>query len=175
MPNSVTHVLLTVILADLYRDYVTKHRKYFTLNTIFVAGIAGLLPDIDIPLSWLFNIFFSTSASLLLQHGGLTHTPFFGLIFLIPAIFLLNRKKHKESAYFFVISFGVLFHIFLDYLLGGGNLAGIMFFWPISAVQFKIHLLSGFGISDFPQALDALILLAWLYHEEIKHKIKDFI
>ncbi len=175
MPNSVTHVLLTVLFADLYRDYVTKHRRYFTMNTIFLAGIAGLLPDIDIPLGWLFNLLSLGPIPSLLQHGGITHTPFFGLIFLIPAIVLLNRKKHRESAYFFAISFGILFHIFLDYLLGGGNFAGIMFFWPVSDVQFKIHLLSGLGLTDVPQALDAFILLAWLYHEEIKHKIKDFI
>lgn len=175
MPNSVTHVLLAIILADLYRDYVTKHRKYFTMNTILLAGVAGLLPDIDIPLNWLFNLLSLGPIPSILQHGGITHTPFFGLIFLIPAIFLLKNKEHKKSMYFFVVSFGILLHIFLDYLLGGGNLEGIMFFWPVSTTQFKIHLLSGFGISDFPQALDALILLAWLYHEEIKHKIRDFI
>lgn len=175
MPYAVTHILLTVLLADLYRDYVTKHKKYFTLHTILIAGIAGLLPDIDIPLSWLLNAFNPGSVSLILTHGGITHTPFFGLIFLIPAIYLWERKKHKQAMYFFVISFGILFHIFLDYSLGGGMHGGIMVFWPISMATFKIHFLSTLGLSDIPQALDALILLAWLYHEEIKHKIKDFI
>ncbi len=175
MPYAVTHILLTVLLADLYRDYVTKHKKYFTLHTILIAGIAGLLPDIDIPLSWLLNVFIPGSVPLILTHGGITHTPFFGLIFLLPAFYLWEKKEHKKAMYFFVITFGVLFHVFLDYLLGGGMHEGIMVFWPISMATFKIHLLSTLGLVDVPQALDALILLGWLYHEEMKHKIKDFI
>lgn len=58
MPLAVTHVLLTIILVDLFRDYIMKnHKKYLTLHTIMIAGIAGLLPDIDIPLFWLLNFF----------------------------------------------------------------------------------------------------------------------
>ena len=175
MPYAVTHVLLAIIAVDLYRDYVTKHRRYFTLYTVFVAGVAGLLPDVDVPLNWVLNFIIPNSVPMILTHGGITHTPFFALIFLLPAFFLWEKKKHKHAMYFFVISFGILFHVFLDYFLGGGNHDGIMVLWPISTAQFKIHLLTKFGVSDVPQALDALILLAWLYHEEVKHKIKDFV
>ena len=174
MPYAVTHVLLTIILVDIYRDYFAKkNKKYFTLHTILVAGIGGLLSDIDVPLNWLFNIFGYTYP--LFEHGGITHTPFFGLLFLVPAFILLNKKKHKSSMYFFVLSFGVLLHILLDYVLGGGAHTGIMFFWPLSTAGYKIHLLNQLGLSNVPAALDALILLGWLYHEEGKHKIKDFI
>ncbi|MBI3413510.1 MAG: metal-dependent hydrolase [Candidatus Aenigmarchaeota archaeon] len=175
MPLAVTHVLLTVIAVDLYRDYVTKHKKYFTLHTIFVAGVAGLLPDIDIPLTWVLNVLIPGSMPAILAHGGLTHTPFFGLVFLLPAFYLWKDKEHKKAMYFFVITFGVLFHIFLDFLLGGGMREGIMVFWPLSADTFKIHILSKLGLVDVPQGLDALILLLWLYREERRHKIKDFI
>ncbi len=173
MPLAVTHVLLTIILVDLYRDYITRHKKYFTLHTVFLAGLGGLLPDLDVPLNWMLSYFGYSSE--VLMHGGITHTLFFGLIFLIPAIILLWRKKHKASMYFFVISFGIFLHVFLDYVLGGGAHEGIMFFWPLSAVGYKIHLLNKFGLSNLPAAIDAIILLLWLYHEEIKHKIKDFI
>ncbi len=175
MPYAVTHILLTIIAVDLFRDYIAKHKKYFTLNTIFVAGIAGLLPDIDIPLSWFFNVIMHAPVPSILAHGGITHTPFFGLIFLLPALYFWRNKKHKFSMYFFVVSFGVFLHIFLDYLLGGGMHDGIMVFWPLATTGFKIHLLNGLGLNDVPQALDASILLFWLWHEEIKHKIKDFI
>ncbi|MBI4176739.1 MAG: metal-dependent hydrolase [Candidatus Aenigmarchaeota archaeon] len=175
MPYAVTHILLTIIAVDLYRDYVAKHRKYFTLHTVLVAGIAGLLPDIDIPANWLLGKLFPGAVPAFLAHGGITHTPFFGLVFLIPALALWERKKHKDAAYFFAASFGIFLHIFLDYVLGGGAHEGIMFFWPLSTAGFKIHLLNGLGLNDVPQGLDALILLAWLWHEEIKHKIKDFI
>ena len=84
MPLAVTHVLLTIMIVDLYRDYVAKHKKYFTLHTVFIAGFAGLLPDIDIPLNWVLNIF---GAGII--HGTITHTPLFAFIFLIPAFVFL--------------------------------------------------------------------------------------
>ena len=174
MPLAVTHVLLTIILVDLFRDYILKnHKKYLTLHTLMVAGIAGLLPDIDIPLNWILGSFGKTIA--MLQHGGLTHTPFFALIFLIPAIILWRKKKHKTAVYFFVITFGILLHISLDYLLGGGMYEGIMWFWPISSQMFKIHLLQYSNMPNLFEGIDAILLLGWLWHEEIKHKISDFI
>lgn len=173
MPLAVTHVLLTIILVDLYRDYITKHKKYFSLHTILFAGIGGLLPDIDVPINWVLNSFGYFPD--ILKHGGVTHTPLFGLIFLIPAFILLKKGKYKISVYFFVITFGILFHIFLDYLIGGGTYEGIMWFYPFSTVTYKIHLLTNIGLRNLAAGIDAIILLAWLWHEEIKHKIIDFI
>lgn len=49
MPLAVTHVLLTIIAVDLFRDYFLKNKRYFTIHTVFIAGIAGLLPDMDLP------------------------------------------------------------------------------------------------------------------------------
>ena len=111
----------------------------------------------------------------MLKHGGITHTPLFGLIFLVPAFLYLNEKKHKMSMYFFVMSFGILFHLLLDFILGGGAQEGIMLFWPLSIQGFKLGLLPKLNLADIPAALDAVILIAWLYHEEVKHRIKDFI
>ncbi len=173
MPFAVTHVLLTIIIVGLYRDYVATHKKYFTLYTVLIAGIGGLLPDLDVPLNWLLNKFGYSFE--LLEHGGITHTPFFGVLFLIPAVILLWKKKHIWSMYLFVVSFGIFFHIFLDYLLGGGMITGIMFFWPFSAMGYKIHLMDKIGLDNLPAALDAVILLLWLYYEETRHKIRDFV
>ena len=174
MPLAVTHILLTIIVVDLYRDYLTKHKKLFPLYTLFIAGVAGLLPDIDIPIRMLAE-FFSWNVPILLQHGGIFHTMLVSLIFLIPGFILLKKEKHKTAVMFFVISFGIFFHLFLDWLLGGGAHSGVMFFWPISTASFKIHLLTRLGMKDLPIALDAVILLAWLWHEQRKHKIKDYI
>ncbi|MCH8003029.1 MAG: metal-dependent hydrolase [Nanoarchaeota archaeon] len=165
MPFAVTHVLLTIILVDLYRDYITKYKKYFTLHTIFIAGVAGLLPDIDIPLNWLLNFF-----GLGIAHGTITHTPLFGLIFLIPAFILWHQKKHKTAMYFFVVCFGILFHIFLDLIFG----AGILIFYPLSDFTFGLNIAINFSRMA-SAGMDAIILLLWLWHEEIKHKISDFI
>jgi membrane-bound metal-dependent hydrolase YbcI (DUF457 family) len=172
MSLAVTHVILTIIAVDLYRDYFTKSKKYFTLHTILVAGIASLLPDIDILINWTLRLFGYSIE--IMQHGGVTHTLLFGLVFLAPALFFCRRKNHKLAAYFFVIAFAVMFHILMDYVLGGGAYEGVMWFWPLSDQAYKIHLLSGIGI-HIPMAVDAFILIVWLWHEEVKHKIKDFI
>ena len=172
MPYAATHVLLTIILLDLYRDHVTRHKKYFSLHTLLIAGIAGLLPDIDIVLEWFVDM---VKAPSLFLHGYLTHTIIFGLVFLIPGFIFLKKEQHKKAMYFFVITYGVLFHLLLDVVLGGGADKGAMLFWPLSLEMFRIHALTSLNIPNLMISLDAIILLIWLYHEEKKHKIKDYI
>jgi len=169
MPFAVTHVLTSIILVDLFRDYFAKHKKYFTLHTIFIAGVAGLLPDIDLPLNWFLNFF-----GLNIVHGTVTHTPLFGLIFLIPGLILWRKKKHKIATYFFVACFGIFLHLSLDYLFMGNYGSGIMFFYPFSNETYGLNILQNVAYHFFA-AVDAIILLLWLWHEEIKHKISDFI
>ncbi|MCK5281960.1 MAG: metal-dependent hydrolase [Nanoarchaeota archaeon] len=170
MPLAVTHVLLTIILIDLYRDYVTKHKRFFSLEIVLIGGVAGLLPDIDIPLGWIMKYF-----GINIVHGSVTHTPWFALLFLIPAFIFLNRGNRKSATLYFVISFGVFFHIFLDWFLGGGMHEGVMWLYPFSMQAFKLHLTSMIGWKNLPAGIDAILLLGWLWHEEVKHKIKDFI
>lgn len=171
MPYAVTHVLLTIIVIDLYRDYITKHRRFFTLHTILIGGIAGLLPDIDIPLGWALRNF----GINIIVHGSFTHTPWFAVLFLIPGLIFLNRRDKKRAVLYFVISFGVLFHVSLDWFLGGGMQEGVMWLFPFSMRAFKFHLMDRFGWTMLAPGVDAIILLAWLWHEEVKHKIRDFI
>ena len=71
MPLAVTHVITSIILVDLYRDYISRHRHYFTLHTVFIAGFAGLLPDIDILLGKVLGFFGED-----IMHRTFTHTPF---------------------------------------------------------------------------------------------------
>lgn len=172
MPLAVTHILLTIILLDIYRDYITSHKKYFSIHTLWIAGVAGLLPDIDIILEW-FIVQIRINALFL--HGYFTHTIIFGLIFLIPAFIFLKKKQHKKAMYFFVITYGVLFHIFLDVVLGGGAYMGSMLLWPFSITTYKLHILTNLGISNMMISIDAILLIFWLYYIERKHKIKDFI
>ncbi len=174
MPLAVTHVLTSIILVDLYRDYVAKHKKYFTIHTVFLAGFFGLLPDIDVPLRMLFSILGQPVPSLL-QHGGITHTPFFAFLFLIPFAVFWRFGKRKHAIYFIVAAFAIMLHISLDYVIGGGALEGVMWLFPFSLQSWKIHILGYLNLSDATIAMDAIMLLVWLWHEERKHKISDFI
>jgi membrane-bound metal-dependent hydrolase YbcI (DUF457 family) len=171
MPLAVTHVLTSIIIVDLYRDYVAKHKKYFSMHTVFLAGFFGLLPDLDIPIGMVAD-FFGWKLPLILQHGGITHTPAFAFVFLIPAWIFWKKGQHKRSMYFSVGCVAILVHLFLDYLIGGGSYEGIMWIFPFTMQAWKIHLLKS---GTWVVALDALLLLGWLWHEEIKHKIADFI
>lgn len=175
MPLAVTHVLTTIILLDVYRDYFAKKngiKGYFTLHTILIAGIGGLLPDIDVPINWMLGLLGYSGA--LTQHGGFTHTPFFAALFLVPGYILWRRKQHRKAMYFFVIFGAVLLHIMLDFTLGGGAYEGIMFLFPFSTEAWKLHLLQYLNLYNIPAAIDAVILVLWLWHEEAKHKISDF-
>jgi|TARA_B100002003_G_C14133005_1_gene544908 membrane-bound metal-dependent hydrolase YbcI (DUF457 family) len=128
-----------------------------------------VLPDIDIPLNWFLNFFGSE-----IIHRTITHTPLFGLIFLIPAFILWHKKKHNIAMYFFVITFGILLHLFLDYVFVADSIGGIMLFYPFFDAVYGLNLLQNVGPTFFA-GIDAVILLLWLWHEEVKHKISDFI
>ncbi|MFH1332021.1 MAG: metal-dependent hydrolase, partial [archaeon] len=80
MPHAVTHVLVAIIIADIIRDYIVKNKKQIPLYLVLVAGIAGLLPDLDIIAYWFLRIVSSIEISEV--HRTFTHTLF------IPAIFL---------------------------------------------------------------------------------------
>ena len=167
MPLAVTHVLLTIIVIDIFRDYIIKKKKLIPLHFIFIGGIAGLLPDIDIPLFWLLSFF---NVNVAWFHGTFTHT------FLIPAIILIasliTYKKNKKAGILLgVISFGYGFHILLDFIFYGTNLSP---FWPFFMTKFR-GITHYIDIPRLEMGLDAVILLGWLYHEEKRHKISDFI
>ena len=168
MPFAVTHVLLTMIILELYRDYFVKNKKKFPLHFVFLGGIAGLFPDIDMLLGWILKPF-----GLVMVHGMVTHTIFFALTFLAIAM-IYSRFNKEASTLFLIFFFGVSFHLFLDYLLGGGYYAGSMLFYPLSFKLYKLHLIASTNIQNLMLGLDAIILLLWLYHEERRHKISSF-
>ena len=177
MPNAVTHVLIPIIILEIIRDYIIKDRKKFPLHYILIAGIAGLLPDIDIMVYWIMNIFAKISLSEI--HRTFSHTLFLPLLFLILGLLtfkvkikFLSKHKLRLRTIFFVITFGVLLHLFLDWLLIGE----IKPLYPLNNLIIGLNLVK---LTPFPDtiipALDAILLIGWLIHEEFRHKISDFI
>lgn len=49
MPFAVTHVILTIVLLDVvkHKFFHPKWKRIFDVKLLFIAGISGLLPDID--------------------------------------------------------------------------------------------------------------------------------
>lgn len=194
MPYAVTHVLIAIIVADIIRDYFVKDKRKFPLHYVLIAGIAGLLPDIDL-VSYVMagisaGISVQTSINELsasIFHPSLTHSLLFPLLFLIFAfIFVfLEKKESKEmrriekraikhhlkiSGILFMIALGWAVHLLLDISLGS-CIRISLFSQPICSNFIPA---SRFG-DIVTEGIDSVLLLLWLIHEEWRHKISDFI
>jgi len=167
--------LIPLILVELWRDYFVKDKKRFPLHYVLIAGLAGLLPDIDVVIYWFLNGL--GSVGLHEVHRTFTHSLFFPLIFLgLGFVFWrvkwgwLGRHKMELRCVFLIIAFGIFSHLFLDFLLCGF----IMPFYPVSEWALGLNLFGDALEGTLVSGLDAVILAAWLVHEELKHKISGF-
>ena len=175
MPYAVTHVILTIVIADIYRDYFAK--KKFPMIYVLIAGIAGLLPDMDIPAGWIVNALLGTNYNF---HRLFTHSLSYSIIFFSAAILFLSIKKESYKIarwkvprvaivmFFLAMSFGWFMHIFLDCSFSGD---GYLNFIPSFPLTFCPHPFT----NDMLAGFDAIILILWLVHEQWKHEIKDYI
>ncbi|MBI2102557.1 metal-dependent hydrolase [Candidatus Woesearchaeota archaeon] len=164
MANSVTHVIVAIVILDLFRHYVFG-KKRFPRYLLVIGGIAGLAPDIDVPLTWLYHFFTSSTTDL---HGLFTHSLFFVFSFLGIALLFQYYKNIKWAKIFYVISFGWFMHLILDCLYGGYK----TFFWPL---HYASNFCPQWGIQTHAADIDAIILVLWLIHEEVHERIKDYI
>ena len=162
MPFAATHIILTLVIVDLYRDYISK--KKFPTYYVLLGGIAGLLPDIDIPIGWIYNLLYGTQLDF---HGGITHIILFPVIF--AALALIFRKSRSLLLAFSLLSFGWLLHIGMDCIF-----TNRLPLWPFSGFACPALLPEPLIFTVFP-AIDAFVLVAWLIHEEWRHKIRDYI
>lgn len=182
MPQAVTHILIPILLIALFRDYFVKDKSKFPLHYVLIAGLGGVLPDIDIPISLVLKTFGIVSWSL---HKTLTHSIFFPLTFLIIGLLLRPTKEKaricrirnhelKWSSIFFILAFGTATHIFLDILVWEGS----FLFYPFLNIDFGIKLLRFIpeNLRNTVFALmDGIFLVIWISYLELKHKISDFI
>lgn len=180
MPHAVTHLIIPLVIMSIIRDFYIKKkdRKSFPLHYILIAGIAGLLPDIDIAAFWILNSFGFTINEV---HRTFTHTLFVPLLFLI-LFFAFSKLKIKElgkhklklSTIFLMIAFGTLVHLLLDSILAGT----ITPLYPLLSFSLGLNLIGYLPktLEDlFMPSLDALILVVWLIYMELRHRISDFI
>ncbi len=184
MPYAVTHILFPIVLVSLFRDFIlkNKNKKKFPLHYVLIAGVGGVLPDIDIIFSVLLSLLGTDNWWV---HKTITHSLLFPVFLLIlfvatykvnanAKICNLTKHKLKLSLIFLFLSVGVLIHIFLDGLLG----SGAYLFYPFSNYDFSLDLFNYLPKElhsfSFP-LLDGILLTIWIVYLELKHKISDFI
>jgi len=153
----VTHFLGAGLIGHLYRKYVNQN---LPILFVFFVALGGILPDGDFVLNRLlisFEYFYP-----FLAHGGITHTPFFALIFLVVG-FLILLIKRDWAKYVFAVTLGVFIHICIDFFLGGGGIEGLMLFYPFSLGRFYLYPGSDPMEHMFISAvIDGVIFLVWM-------------
>jgi hypothetical protein len=165
MPFAITHVLIAIILIDLFRKFVIK-KENFPLYLVLIGGIFGLLPDIDIPIAWILGI---DPGNI---HQVYTHNFLIPFLILLCAVALWNYKK--EAHILLVASAGWTIHTLLDSIFTSTYLL-----FPFSTNEFGLHLTTIFLpaniLGTFYMGMDAIILIIWLLYESKKGNIKDYI
>ena len=180
MPTAVTHLLVPIFIASLFRDYILRKqtKKKFPLHYVMIAGIGGVLPDINI-LFWLFLKPFGYAIEQV--HRNWIHSIFIPLFFIFLALLLykINVNPHRKhilnlGIICLALAFGTSMHIILDGLISGE----VHPIAPLSDYELGFNLvnylpdyLSGLAIPLF----EGILLLLWLVYLEWKHKISDFI
>ena len=182
MPYAVTHILVPILLVSLFRDFVLKPgKRKFPLHYVLIAGLGGVLPDIDI----VFSVFLRMiGQSDWWVHKTFTHSLFFPLAFLLVALLLkpfhtkavvCTRRGHKLhlTIISLMLAFGTFIHIILDLLFG----EQAYLFYPFYLVNWGINLfsLSGLPWPNTAALIDGILLVIWIVYLELKHKISDFI
>ncbi len=179
MPHTATHILIVIILVELFRNYFVKNNKKFPRYYILIAATGAILPDFDIVVYYITYFFGFTIEQI---HRTFLHTLFIPLILFFVGLFTYAEKIKNSRigkmhmhlpTIFFILSFGSLIHLILDALIIGN----IIPFYPFSAYSIGINL-----ISVFPEAwknlilpsLDTLMLVFWLFWMEFKLKITNY-
>ena len=165
MALAVTHILVVIVILDLLRHYVFGKKK-FPRYLIVIGGIAGLAPDIDLPVGWLISVLTGTTVGL---HRLFTHSIFLVLLFLGIGLIRHYQDDKKWANIFYVIAFGWLVHILLDYLYGGGSIPSL--FWPY---QMLPAFYPSWNLYLWAESIDAILLVLWLVHEEVHNYVKDY-
>jgi membrane-bound metal-dependent hydrolase YbcI (DUF457 family) len=164
MPFAVTHVLIPMILVDLIRDHLFKKQKRLLPNKyILLAGLAGLFPDIDVPISY----FVLGSLEL---HRTLTHTIWFPIAFFVLFLHFYFWKKKDLYKTFLMLFIGFSVHIILDlYIFGTVSL-----FFPLTEEIYGLNIFPIEKMYLVYSSIDAILLFLWLIHEELEHNISKY-
>ena len=79
-----------------------------------------------------------------------------------------NVSKYAIVMLFMAIAFGWFMHVFLDCMVAADHNLSVIPFFPLNICPAPWS-------PDALAGLDAIILIAWLVHEQWKHEIRDYI
>ncbi len=166
MPFAVAHMLIPMILLDMLRDNILKIKKNKLPNRyILIAGIFGLLPDIDIPLSLI--VFKNLDL-----HRTITHSIWIPIVLLLFSSIFYITKKHKWSLILFLSFFGVAIHILLDFLTSNS----VSLLYPVNKSLFGISLFpTPMMTMTFYSILDAVLLFFWFVRVILRKRVQDVV
>lgn len=178
MPYAITHLLIPIILLEMFRDYIVKNKKAFPLHYVLIGGIAGILPDLDIGLFYILSFFNFTKEAI---HRTYSHSLLIPLLFLVLALIsysfkskTLGNRHLKLRNIFLVIAFGIFIHILLDAIVAGQ----VMPFYPLTNYSIGLNLINLFPLSwqdTIWQSIEGALLILWLIYLELRHKISSFL
>jgi len=179
MPYATTHILIAIILIELFREYFVKDNSRFPRYYILIAAIGAVLPDLDVMAYYVLYFFGFTFEQV---HRTFLHTIFVPLILFLIGIIIwklkirnprLAKRHIKLPIVFYILGFGALLHLILDAILSGQ----IMFFYPFSKFAIGLNLVNIFpvGLRELVlPTLDGILLLFWIFWMEFKLKISDY-
>ncbi|MBI4149150.1 metal-dependent hydrolase [Candidatus Woesearchaeota archaeon] len=160
MATAVGHLIITMVLVELVCNYLLKLK--LSRRMILAGGIAGLLPDLDIPLAW--GLSWLTGERVYL-HGGILHTLLPVLLSALVALALWNKRVPRSVRIIAaIIPAALLLHLALDCAYGG-----------YATLLFPLHtgnVCPQWDTSKYLLETDAIMLVAWLIIEDIRRKGK---
>ncbi len=158
MPYTTTHVLISILLIELYIHFFVTDKKTVPSHYLLIAAIGGVLPDLEYIVQYP-NL-----------HAAFMHSLFTPLIFFVIGILWLGggnfSRKYKLPFVFFCFSVMSFVHILLDIVLKDG--APLLY--PFSMTITSYHLFSylpGDYIVNFI-IFDSILLFLWIFWLEFK-------
>ena len=164
MAFAVMHVLGAIIILEIVRHYIIGPKK-FPKYLVVIGGIAGLLPDIDIPLGWVY--FWVSGVHVDLHATSISHSLIWVVLFVSLGLLFRCIADKRWSYIAYVIAAGWAIHIGFDWFYGEYKLI----FWPFATSQ---SFFPTWEIWRYSESIDAILLVLWLVHEEIHKRIKDY-
>ena len=179
MPYAVTHILVAIILIELFRGYFIKDNKKFPRYYILIAALGGILLDLDYALVFILYPFGFTLEQI---HPTYSHILLIPFVLFIAGVVIarlkiknhgLGKRHMTLPAVFYILSATTLLHILLDFIFFGK----LALFYPFSIQTFGLYsilLIPEELRATFLASLDAILLAFWIFWLEFKVRVRDY-